>query len=360
MDIEIEVVGKSNKWVLNQPLIRIGRGAKCEVALPANLYPSVAMEHVALEVLDQSVRLAGGGMAQGETYLNNRPAVAGSVVKPGDILRLGAQGPELRVHFQERQPWSAPLGHEPTRLVRTEEVPGHEPTRVVSVPLGQDSPPRIGYSGAGGDRGPISSGSPSAVGQNPRFAAPAGPLTPGGVAGGDWRERGQEAGKPDVRRPAVADPPPSTPAPAPANANLRKLEGKLGLMQWVLLANLALLVVLVGWFFQLNRQLTETRDEVRQLRVQAQSAVGQFMPTLDARLGVLDKRLDGLDDKLNAAGQRMEAGIDAKMKLAQDQMFTSLDAKMKATEERMVNRMNTEIPNMLDKYVNKKLTDLKH
>jgi membrane protein implicated in regulation of membrane protease activity len=142
--------------------------------------------------------------------------------------------------------------------------------------------------------------------------------------------------------------------------DMRNLEGRLKTMQIILLANLAILVVVLAWAFQLNRQLSQNRDELRELRMQAQTAVSQFTPELDAKLGGFDKRMSGLDDELKAGEEHMENGIAVRMKLAQDQLFTNLDAKMKSTEERMVNRMDTEIPSMLDKYINKKLTELKH
>ena len=143
MDIEIDVVGKSNKWILNQPLIRIGRGAKCDVGLPAKQYPSVAIEHVALEVQQNSVRLAGGSGAHGDTYLNGHLAAEGAVVQPGDILRLGAGGPELRISYTERSPRTPARGYDPTRLMRLGESQPYEPTRIVSAPgIGPDTEAR--------------------------------------------------------------------------------------------------------------------------------------------------------------------------------------------------------------------------
>jgi len=91
--------------------------------------------------------------------------------------------------------------------------------------------------------------------------------------------------------------------------------------------------------------LTQTRQDLREMRVQAQTAVGQFTPSLYARLAVFEKRMDG---------------IDGKMRAAQEQMVAGMDAKMKSTEDRLVERMNAEIPAMLDKYINKKLADVKH
>jgi uncharacterized protein YbaR (Trm112 family) len=66
------------------------------------------------------------------------------------------------------------------------------------------------------------------------------------------------------------------------------------------------------------------------MRAQAQTAMSQLTPSLDARLSVFEKRMDAMDQK------------------------------MKSAEDHLVNRMDTEIPIMLDKYINKKLAETKH
>ena len=99
MDIEIVVIGESSKWVLNQSRIRIGQDPKCEVSLPGGKYPSVSGEHVALDVVDGAVKLVKGMRAGVETFLNGHPAGDGATIRSGDVLRLGAGGPELRIRL---------------------------------------------------------------------------------------------------------------------------------------------------------------------------------------------------------------------------------------------------------------------
>jgi pSer/pThr/pTyr-binding forkhead associated (FHA) protein len=321
MDIEIEIVGKSNKWVLNQPLIRIGRSTKCEIALPDKQYPAIALEHVALEVINDTVRLAGKNGATGDTYLNDLPASAGSVVHPGDVLRLGEGGPELRIRFQVREARSAPVGYEPTRLVRFDEEPVYEPTRVINL-SGREADPTVLIPSAG------------SAGKKPDQATTSAP-----AAGSSYSPYATQTASGMSGRSA----PPST--AGADSGNSRNLEGRMKLMQYVLLVNLALLVVLLFYVAQLTQQLSQTREELHELHVQAQTAVGQFTPELDAKLGVFEEHMNGMDAKLRAAGVSMQNDLDAKMKVA---------------EERMVNRMNAEIPAMLDKYISHKLGDLKH
>jgi cell division protein FtsB len=114
------------------------------------------------------------------------------------------------------------------------------------------------------------------------------------------------------------------------NGQLRILESRLNGMRILLVVNLVVLVVLLVWIVQLNRQLSQNRDELREMRAQAQTALGQLAPSLDARLAVFEKRMD------------------------------AMDGKMKSAEDHLVNRMDTEIPVMLDKYINKKLAETKH
>lgn len=335
MDIEIEVLGKSNKWVVNQSRIRIGRGPNCEVSLPSWQFPTVEAEHVELDVLNGTVKIAVGATAHGEVYLNDHPAGPGSVLLSGDVLRLGADGPDLRLRFSERAASLAPGGYEPTRVMDGSTPPGREPTQVMAGPSIGAPPPRA-----------------------PQAAAPSRPPTQ------------QSPAPPPAARPVMQPAAPLPPPPAirqrrtvdaeEVDDAIRRLQGKLTLMQIAQVANLAIVVALLVWVFQLKGQLAENSDTVRALQAQAQGAIGQFTPALDARLGVFEKRMDGLDGKLRAAEDHMEAGLDTKMKAAQDQLFTSLDAKMKSTEDRLVTRMNSELPAMLDKYLNAKLAEVKH
>ena len=107
----------------------------------------------------------------------------------------------------------------------------------------------------------------------------------------------------------------------------REMESKLKIVQVILAINVVLLLGLFGWLFQINRQLGETREEVKQMHMEAQDAMKDVTPQLDARMGVFERRMD------------------------------SMDIKMQAAEDHMVNRMNTEIPAMLDKYIDKKLAE---
>lgn len=302
MDIEIIVIGESGKWVLNYPRIRIGVDPNCEVNLPPGRYPSVAGEHLVLEMVGGAVSLARDTPPGGDTYLNGHPASAGAAIRSGDILRLGAGGPELRIRLLERETYAPLAQHEPT------SVQNHEPTRVITSQASAPypSPPPV---------------APAAVGRQ-GYTAEA------------------DRGVPAAPRTAVMQSAPS----AAEGEDMQILESKLKSLQSILVVNLLIILVLLGCNIWQCWELSQTRDDVQQLRTQAQNAVGQFTPALDIRLKALDDRLDGMD---------------AKMADAQDRLVKTMDAETKRAEDRMVARMNAAIPALLDKYIADKMTELK-
>ena len=313
MDIEIIVVGESGKWVLNYPRIRIGVDPNCEVNLPPGRYPPVAGEHLVLEMVGGAVSLARDTPPGGDTYLNGHPASAGAAIRSGDILRLGNGGPELRIRLLERETYLPPAQHDPTRVAPPAQyeptrVQNHEPTRVMTgqTPAPSSSPPPV---------------APAAVGRQGYTA---------------------EAvhGVPAAPRTAVMQ---STPSAAEGD-NMQNLEGKVKSLQSILVVTLLIILVLLGCNIWQCWELSQTRDDVQQLRTQAQNAVGQFTPALDIRLKALDDRLDGMD---------------AKMADAQDRLIKTMDAETKRAEDRMVARMNAAIPALLDKYIADKMEQLK-
>lgn len=348
MDIEIVVIGESSKWVLNQSRIRIGQDPQCEVNLPAGKYPAVSGEHVVLDQANGAVRLARGGRSSGETYLNGHPADSGAQVRSGDVLRLGAGGPELRIRVLEREAYARPAEYEPTRVMVDPAASSHEPTRVMHEPTRVISgPAATSYSPAPPP--------PAAAAPRPNFTTQA-------AYGGSASTYAPPAAAPPPRRPEPAansggtpapygqpriqQPLPQAPAPQPVDSqSLRTLEGKLKSMRLILLANLAIVVLLCVWIFMQGQELAQTHKDLQELRAQAQTAMGQLTPSLDARLSIFEKRMDVMDQKVNAAQDRMVKGMDAQAKVAED---------------RLVERMNTEIPAMLDKYVAKTMAGIKH
>ncbi len=125
---------------------------------------------------------------------------------------------------------------------------------------------------------------------------------------------------------------------------MNNLEGKVKTLQSMLMTTLLIILVLLGCNIWQSWELYQTRDELQQLHAQAQNAVAQFTPALDARLSIFEQRMDGMD---------------AKIADAQDRMVKTMDAQTKHEEDRLVDRMNTAIPTMLDKYIANKMEELK-
>lgn len=361
MDIEIVIVGESNKWVLNQPRIRIGQDSRCEVSLPAAKYPAVFGEHATLDVADDGVKLVKGMRPGGDTFLNGHPAGAGAVVRSGDLLRLGSGGPELRIRILDQEAAAPRSGdYEPTRVLYQpsatlhESAPPrpaqtHEATRIISAvptptaytpapPSAAAAPTRQSYAPQGAYTVPSSPYTPSASIATRRIETV--------VSGGATQVIGAPGGYGQPRAPENVPSVPTAQTAASRAAEseiMESLEGKLKTLQLILLANLAVLVLLFGWIFMQSKELSQTHRELGELRAQAQNAVGALTPSLDARLNVFEKRMDVMDQRVSAA---------------QDQMIKGMDAQAKIAEDRLAARMNAEIPAMLDKYVNKKMAEL--
>jgi FHA domain len=386
MDIEIVVIGDSSKWVLNQSRIRIGQDPKCEVSLPGGKYPSVSGEHVALDAVDGAVKLVKGMRAGVETFLNGHPAGDGATIRSGDVLRLGAGGPELRIRVLEQAARStvyeptrimneqsrttheptrviseqsrttheptrviseqSRATHEPTRVISEQSRTTHEPTRVISSPaaaaIPAASPPAAGAAARPSyttqpARGVSSSPyTPSASAASPRRADAV--MSSGGTQAGYGQLRGQESsGQANAAQPAATH--------AAESENMQTLEGKLNTLRIILAANLVVLLALFTYAYLQAQELAQTHKDLQALRVQAQSAVGALTPSLDARLNVFEKRMDMMDEKVATA---------------QDHLVKGMDAQAKIAEDHMAQRMNAEIPAMLDKYVNQKMVELKH
>jgi cell division protein FtsB len=329
MDIEIGVIGKPSKWVLKQSRVRIGRDPQCEVSLPAWQYPGVYGEHLTLDVVLGKVHLSSIGDPGSEAYLNDRLAGPGSVIRSGDVLRLGIGGPELRVRLVDAADDQTPE-YEQTRVLyeATRDVSGPGSTSVSSAP-GGGSARRQGYSSEAPPIIPIRHESPlSASVSQRRFDPPQTAVTDAPARGQvRGQARDQEHGTKVMAAPNAAQPAAEKQV---KNPDLRVLESRLKGMRILLGLNAVILLALFAWIVQLNRQVEQNRDELREMRAQAQTALSQLTPSLDARLSVFEKRMD------------------------------AMDAKMKTAEDHMVTRMDAEIPVMLDKYINKKLAETKH
>lgn len=329
MQVEVEMVGKSGRWTLDQTTIRIGRGAKCDVTLPGRASSSIAAILAELLVADGTVRVASFDASQGDVLLNGDSAQAGDVVLSGDVLQIGPGGPELRISYAAETAGAG--AYMPTRVISLADVGGgHDATRMMNAPAGSVAATEAALPA-------MQQGRPG-----------------DGALGAFAEKRDRWPAVSNAAVPAVAAANSAQALPDPAlMAKLRNLQ----VMQGV---SLAIIVLLGIWVYQLQREVASSHDDVRALTAQNSNAVAQLTPSLDARLNAFGQRMDAMDTMFKASEQRMEKGMDDKMKAAETELFTNLDARMKMTEDRMVNRMNTDLPPLLDKYISAKLVEMKH
>jgi len=302
-----------------------------------------------LDIALGMVRVSSLSDSGSETYLNDRPASPGTVVRSGDVVRLGVGGPELNIRLLEPEADQS-SGYEPTRVINQEprDFSGPGATTVSPAPFpSMGSPRKHGY---GAESTPIPPPSIRPGASNPT----PGPRWADFGTGSSSVSTGLGSGRgPETTVMPGPDRGPATTimsspiAPGPSrglgtglgagtasgtgtgadNVTTREMESKLKIVQVILAVNIVLLLGLFVWLYQINHVLGQTRDEVREMHGQAQDAMKDLTPQLDARMGVFERRMD------------------------------SMDTKMQAAEDHMVNRMNTEIPAMLDKYIDKKLAE---
>jgi hypothetical protein len=328
MQVEIQLVGKSNRWVYQQRRIRIGRDSSCDISLSTEEFPMVSREHVVLELSDGVLSLSDPRSGNG-TYLRGK-RVTSVRLQPGDTIRLGEDGPELKINLIESMAQTT-VTSAPT-LTQSPEMA----TKVVDQATAVfdssvvENPTVVGASSAsssGVDAPTVVAGGAPTVGT----FVPRGASTPAQPVLAKSREVRISLGNDRVEPP---QPKVSAPAIPPKNelntGDQEMIEQKLGSIHTLLVVNLVVVLALILGLLYQSQQIERNRKALNDLRSQAQSAVGQFAPELDTRLSSFDKRMD------------------------------SMDSKMKNEEEHFIQRMNTEIPSMLDKYIDRKLNDAKH
>jgi pSer/pThr/pTyr-binding forkhead associated (FHA) protein len=310
MQIDIELVGKTNRWSYQQPRIRIGRDPSCDVSLPGNEYPMVSREHLVLEVTAAGVTLSDTRSANG-TFLNGSRVTAG-IVAAGDTLRLGGDGPELRIHLKEGADWQT-ASSRPPDSDRTQVV-GSQATLATAV-----GSATVLHAGA-------AEGATQVDRSGTVFSAPG--------------QQGSDKGtgvRVSVGAPSQAESRPAAPvsaAPPPANPELEPgveivIERKLNLMRNLLAVNLIGMLILLFALFYQGQQIAKNKEAVANLQKNAESAVKQFTPALDSRLSEFEKRVDGMD------------------------------AKMQQAQDRFMDQMKRQTPVILDAYFNRKMEELK-
>ena len=305
MLVEIELVGQTNNWSYRKAMILIGRDTKCDVSLSE--YPVVSREHAMLE-LGEDDGLALSDRSANGTFLNGKRLSAG-IVRSGDTLRLGADGPELRIRLTQEFAATV-LSEKPqadATVLQYAEGTAGKPRNASAIAPAEAAETRVQVAGRE---------TAGCIADPP----PAPDAKPVRVALG-------EAPKPEIPRGA------STPSPArpatPEVGDQQAMDKRLDSIRNLLAANLAVMVILLLAVLYQGQQINRNREALTGMHQEAQNAVKTFTPALDQRLKVMEQRMDGFD------------------------------GKMKQAEDRFVERMNKELPSVMDKYINRKFEELR-
>ncbi|MEE8201598.1 MAG: FHA domain-containing protein [Candidatus Acidoferrales bacterium] len=290
-ELNVELVGKQKNWTFTREEVRVGRDPSCDLAVPSDDYPMVSGRHL-------RIRFEGGEYwvedleSRNGTFLNGR-SVRREKLSPGDSLRLGADGPELRVQF--------------------EPVPTGAPTRAPGTAPGVVGPTQPGQ------REPLPTRPPATA------PPPARPPTPSTA-------------------PTPAKGPPSKPPPTPQAAMEEELspgeeamiEQRLNTLRNLLVVALGLILALGAVIVYQAQQINRNHDAIQDMRSEARTAVGQFMPDLEKRLSTFETSMG-----------EMQTAMEG------------MDEKIKQAEDRMVRRLEREMPRILDAYLEKKLEEMR-
>jgi len=113
------------------------------------------------------------------------------------------------------------------------------------------------------------------------------------------------------------------------------LEQKLNTLRNLIFLMLVIVLVMGGIIWNQAQQINKNRDTLLEMRKQAENAMGQFTPTLDARLNKFETRVDAVQEQING-----------------------VQGKLQAAEDRFIQRIDRELPIMLDRYMDKKMKEI--
>lgn len=117
---------------LTGPVASIGRHGTCHVRLDPDRDAEVANRHAVVQRKDAVWVVRDLGSAQG-TYLNGQRLDAEQPLNDGDVIRLGAAGPELQFLLSDRAPVAAPSAEPAPEQPRKPLVSPEEMARLLAA-----------------------------------------------------------------------------------------------------------------------------------------------------------------------------------------------------------------------------------
>jgi hypothetical protein len=360
MTIDIELTQDGKRWNFGKREVSIGRDPECDVRLTSDAYLMVSRRH-AIVRLDTGEQLWIEDQNSFNGTLVNGRRITREPLNPGDMVRLGDDGPELRISLapgaatgvvtgvtgvstaemgsvsatdQTPAPptqYGAPARPQPTQYGASRTTGGVAPTARTPQPTqysagSQQAPPATQHSGPARTPPPTDY---SARPQTGGFSTTSHTPAPSGIS----THIPSAAG--GLEAPAASSQMPAASYDELSPGEEAMLERKIAMMRNLLVFVIVLCVGLAGVVIYQGQEIRKTRETVNAMQRQAENAVGTFMPQLDTRLKHFDQRMDNFQEKM-------------------DQM----DANMKKAEDHFVVRMDSEMPKIMDRYVQMKANEL--
>lgn len=320
MKVEIEAVVGGKRWTFEQREISLGRDAQCDVRLDGDENLMVSRRHaIVLTTPEGELWLEDQNSFNG-TLLNGR-RITRERLEPGDVFRLGGDGPGFRV---------TPAAGTIAGTMEMGSV-GATHFNPAATQLGGGARPAPPTAVSGGFATTSHTPAPPELVPAAPTAAPPGPPSTAvpRATGGMKAPSGYTAAATGTAAAAITDPEELSPEEE------AMLERKIAVMRNLLVLVILLCLALGGVVVYQGQEIRKTHDTLNAMQRQAENAVGQFMPSLNSRLNRFDGRLDEFQAKMD-----------------------SMDNQMKRAEDRFVQRMDVEMPKIMDRYLQMKANEL--
>jgi len=296
MQVSITLDGSAplKTWAFNSGVVRVGRDVACEVHLPEEEYGVVSRNHVTLTLMNDKVRFADLGSANG-VWHNGQNKRSGEL-QDRDVLQLGPAGPKLSFRIT-----TPPLAS--STLQRSTSI-GREPSTVLA-----SFGPTEQVTELAQPDGTVLAGQMPASAAMPKFGLA---ITP-----------------PPQKTERASNPPKETKTNADVSSDLiAGFERKVKALYTLSLVLVGLVAVLLGLAFYESAQIEKNRQQLLEIEAQADDQLQKMAPELKGRLDTFDKQVN------------------------------SVDAKMQAAQDQFEQRLKTEIPALMDAYIARKTKEV--
>lgn len=306
MKIELQSLADSSRLSFDRREVSLGRDPQCDIRLTDDKYQMVSRHHAIVLCTPEGELWLEDQNSFNGTLLNGR-RITRERLHPGDVFRLGEDGPEFRVGTATSAPTfegTMEMGSVGGTTVRA------TPTQIAGATRTPRPTEVSGFATTSHNPAPSQAKIPTAI-----------PKTAGGM-----------------QAPTGYSVPASPASPSFDEISLEEeamLERKIAVMRNLLVLVILLCVALGAMVVYQGQEIRQTRDTLNAMQKQAEGAVGQFMPSLNTRLNRFDTRLDQFQAKMDA-----------------------MDGNIKKAEDRFVDRMNVEMPKIMDRYLQMKANEL--